>query len=259
MTVDPTQTSEPTTPPEEGQESAVPAQRGRFAADENGSRPFALYAVLGVGVAALLVLLAIIYFSSVDRGNPDQPICTAIGPADAQQAVMDGEISRIVVNYDKDISDSTDPKWGPVLSRLDYVDGRCGNLPQGIEKRDATTLVLGTILLYNETTNQPQVKIKLDGSGNLDASLFVTATSAPTITQTPIATSTPIPTTTIEVTSEAAGASPESPVHVATPSSTPAQWATPKASRAASPQVERRPTMTPLPTVTPFATRTPTP
>ncbi|MGI8486883.1 MAG: hypothetical protein ACR2OU_21820 [Thermomicrobiales bacterium] len=266
----------PNTPGKDDGEDVGRVKRGRFASDENGSRPFSLYAVLGLGVGALLVLLAIIYFSSMDRSNPEQPICTAIGPEAAQQAVMNGEVKRIVVNYDKSVDDPTDPKWGPVLSRIDYFDGGCGNLPQGIQARDATTLVLGTVLLYNETTNQPQVELKLVGSGNLNPSLFVTPTLEPTMTpvptMTPEVTPTQEPTATVATTPTAvpsveAAATPAatSITHVATTASSPAtsqaspvaspeptRKATPEASET-SPGVERIPT----PTVTPVKTKTP--
>lgn len=263
----------PNAPDETDPEDTGPPKRGRFASDENGSRPLSLYAVIGVGVGALLILLAIIYFSSRDRSNPDQPICTAIGPEAAQQAIRNGEVKRIVVNYDKGVDDPTDPKWGPVLSRIDYFDGGCGNLPQGIQARDDTTLVLGTVLLYNETTNQPQVELKLVGSGNLSPSLFVTPTPEPTIT--PIPTMTPEATPTREPTATAgttptirpggeAAATPAPTTPVATPSPATNQaspGASPKPTREASREATRDvfpPVVrTPTPTVTPTKTMTP--
>lgn len=286
MTDDPRQTPEsvppspanpppPDAPDEADPEDTGPPKRGRFASDENGSRPLSLYAVIGVGVGALLILLAIIYFSSMDRSNPDQPICTAIGPEAAQQAIRNGKVKRIVANYDKGVDDPTDPKWGPVLSRIDYVDGSCGNLPQGIQARDDTTLVLGTALLFNETTNQPQVTLKLVGSGDLSPSLFITPTPEPTIT--PIPTMTPEATPTREPTATAvatptlrpnveAAATPESTKSIATPSSSPASG---QASPAASPEptrdASREATADTFPwvertlTVAPTKTMTPTP
>jgi len=270
MTDDPRQTPEPIEPPQPPQQdpdAVNSARRGGFASNENGSRPFSLYAVLGLGVGALLVLLAIIYFSSMDRDNPDQPICTATSPSVAQEAVRDGKIRRIVVNYNKDIDDATDPKWGPVLSRIDYLDGGCGNLPQGIQQRDATTLVLGTVLLYNETTNQPQVEVKLVGSDSLSPSLFVMPTSEPTITpiptETPDVTSTPQPTATTQPTVVEA-ATPAPTGQNSTPAASPPLVVTPQATREASRVASPRPpadaSVSPrgdrFPTVIP--TRTPT-
>lgn len=168
-----------------------PRPRRRFGRRDDSGRPFSLYVVLGVGVASLLILLGIIYWTSLDRENPDRPICTTIDPDVAQAAILNGEINRVVVNYDNDVETATDPRWGPVLARLDYTDGRCGNLPQGIMSRDAITLVLGTIYLYNETTTQPQIEISLSGSDKLDAALFATPTPIPTATSEPTATTEP--------------------------------------------------------------------
>ncbi len=248
MTDDPKQIPEPTTTPEQDPEIVSSVRRGRFASNENGSRPFSLYAVLGLGVGALLVLLGIIYFSSMDRDNPDQPICTAISPAVAQEDVRDGKIKRIVVNYNKDIDDATDPKWGPVLSRIDYLDGGCGNLPQGIQERDAITLVLGTVLLYNETTNQPQVEIKLNGSDSLSPLLFMTPTLEPTTTpiptMTPEATSTPEPTATIQPTVMTTMLAPTPKSNQsATPAASSPIVVTPETSREVSPRTSPEPTV----------------
>lgn len=263
MTDDPRQIPEPTTAPEQDPEIVSSVRRGRFASNENGSRPFSLYAVLGLGVGALLVLLGIIYFSSMDRDNPDQPICTAISPAVAQEDVQDGKIKRIVVNYNKDIDDATDPKWGPVLSRIDYLDGGCGNLPQGIQERDAITLVLGTVLLYNETTNQPQVEIKLNGSDSLSPLLFMTPTLEPTITpiptMTPEITSTPEPTATIQPTvmTTMLAPTPQSNQR-ATPAASSPIVVTPETSREASPRASPEPMVDTSTSPSPQAGRFPT-
>ncbi|HEU0166055.1 MAG TPA: hypothetical protein VFQ54_13490 [Thermomicrobiales bacterium] len=229
--------------------------------DANG-RPFSLYLVLGLGVAALLVLLAIIYFSSVNNNNPEQPICTTIDPASAQQSVLQGDVKRVVVNYDKGVASATDPSWGPVLSRIDYTNGECGNLPQGIEQRNAITLVLGTIYLYNEITSEPQVEIKLAGSNSLSPALFETPTSAPTDTPVPTPTSsvaavtspvvmTPTPTA-------PAAATPPSPTGTPEPTATVPIVAEPGTPRSGTPVSSGSPAAGASPEV-PTATATPTP
>ncbi|MGB3307803.1 MAG: hypothetical protein WBA63_16570 [Thermomicrobiales bacterium] len=248
----------PATPEDESEnkDATVTPHRVRFAGKNGEGRSLSLYAVLGLGVGALLVLLAIIYFSALDRDNPEQPICTAIDPAAAQQAILDGDVKRVVVNYDKSAVEATDAHWGPVLARIDYVDGGCGNLPQGIAERNAMALVLGTIYLYNETTNQPQIEIKLQASDNLSSSLFTLPTQEPTAM--PPATATPE-----ETAATAEAPTPTAPVigpvlapgGAASPEAASTPAATPESSAAASPEASPRAEGTPAATAT--ATSTP--
>ena len=165
--------------------------------DRGQQRPRAVYVVLAIGVVSLLILLLVIYFSS-DRDLPEQPICTTVGVHDAQTAVLEGRISRITLAYDDTAAPPSADNWGPVLARLDYTDGQCANLPQGIERQDQIYLLLGTIVVFNDITESTQVEITYDRSTALDPSLFATPTLPPTMTpeptETPQPTATPSPT-----------------------------------------------------------------
>lgn len=154
-------------------------------------RPRAVYVVLAIGVVSLLVLLLVIYFSS-DRDLPDQPICTTVGVEEAQTAVLEGRISRVTLAYDDTAAPPSAENWGPVLARLDYTDGQCANLPQGILRQDDIYMLLGTIVVFNDITESTQVEIVYDRTTALDASLYATPTPPPT--PTPESTATPEPT-----------------------------------------------------------------
>lgn len=215
----------------------VPAEPGAGrgqAAQGDGNRSRSLYAVLGIGVASLLVLLGIIYFSATKRENPEQPICTAVTTDAAETAILAGEVHRIVVNYDNKVESPTDAQWGPVLARVDFVDGSCGNLPQGIVAKDEMARILGTAYMYNHVTTETQVEIVLRGTDTLNPSLLVLPTATPT--QTPVVTPTP--------------ATPASPIIIvvtATPEPTapPTSTPTPTETPAASPSPERTEPATP--------------
>lgn len=153
--------------------------------------------VLAIGVVSLLVLLLVIYFSS-DRDLPEQPICTTVSVDDAQTAVLEGRISRITVAYDDAAAPPSSRNWGPVLARLDYTDGQCANLPQGILRQDEIYMLLGTILVFNDITESTQVEIAYDRTTALDPSLFATPTVPPTATPEPTATPAPTATSTPE-------------------------------------------------------------
>lgn len=168
---------------------AEPATR-----DGDPGRPKAVYVVLAIGVVSLLVLLLVIYFSS-DRDLPEQPICTTVSVEDAQTAVLEGRISRITLAYDDTAAPPSASNWGPVLARLDYTDGQCANLPQGIMRQDEIYMLLGTITVFNDITESTQVEIAYDRTTALDASLFATPTVPPTPTPEPTATLEPTATT----------------------------------------------------------------
>jgi hypothetical protein len=199
---------------------------GRGRGPASGQRSRSLYAVLGIGVASLLVLLGIIYFSATKRENPEQPICTAVTTDRAEQGILAGDVRRIVVNYDNQIESSTDINWGPVLARIDYVDGSCGNLPQGIVAREEMSRILGTAYLYNQITTETQVEIILRGTDALNPSLFVTPTAEPTATPEPTSPPTEIPATPIVIV--------ETPTVAAT--ATPTATATGEPTERSSPQ-----------------------
>jgi hypothetical protein len=171
-----------------------------------GGRPLAVYGVLGLGVATLLILLAIIYFSSGDRDKPEQPTCVNITAIDTINAVHAGEVDKLTVNYDATGDAATSDRYGPVLAKVDFLNGQCGNLPQGVENLGQIYEVLGAIEFYNDTTEHSQVEIKKEQSEWLADSLFWTPTAIPT--ETPLPTETPIATEaiasppTVEPTSE---------------------------------------------------------
>ncbi|HWV23191.1 MAG TPA: hypothetical protein VNZ58_03300 [Thermomicrobiales bacterium] len=148
------------------------------------------YVVLAVGVIALLSLLLIIYFSS-DRNPPELPICTTVSAESARQAVLEGRISRITLAYDDMVTPPSAPDWGPVLARLDYTDGQCANLPQGIMNQNDIYTLLGAITVFNDITENAQVEIKYDRQTELSPSLFATPAPSPTPTLEPTATSEP--------------------------------------------------------------------
>ncbi len=167
----------------------------------NGSsqdgRPLSVYIILFGGVAALIVLLFVIYLSS-DRSIPDQPICSSVSVDQAQTAVLEGRIRGITVAYDDTVEPPSEPNWGPVLVRLSYTDGQCAILPQGITQQDRMFQLIGTITIYNDVTENQKVEIKYDRSTELDATLFATPTplppQAPTPSPTPEETDTATPT-----------------------------------------------------------------
>lgn len=208
-------------------DSVVGAVRTRLGARDSRGRPFAVYGVLFAGVATLLVLLVIVYFTATDRDRPDQPICTAIDPEAASIAIRDGQAERLTLAYDNDVLVATDNRFGPVLARLDYVNGQCANLPQGITSQSAIYTILGVIAFYNEATENTQVEIVYERSETLDGGLFVTPTPEPTATIVPSPTapatevtgSRPDPTPTERV-------APATPTE-ATPAASPATAATP--------------------------------
>lgn len=159
--------------------------------DENEGRPFSVYVILFGGVAALVILLFVVYLSS-DRSIPDQPICSTISVDEAQTAVLEGRIRGITIAYDDEAEPPSASNWGPVLVRISYNDGQCANLPQGITQQDRLYQLIGTIQVYNDITENQKVEIKYDRTTSLDESLYHTPTPIPTMT--------PEPTPTPEVT-----------------------------------------------------------
>jgi hypothetical protein len=228
---------EPTTPAPDSDSSV--ARAGEAAggggsstpAGREGGRPLAVYGVLVLGVATLLILLGIIYFSSGDRDRPEQPICTNLSASDVEQAVYEDRVERLTVNYDDTGDPRTGKRYGPVVSRVDFRDGQCAYLPQGVEAIDQTYQVLGAIEFYNDTTENSQVEIVKERSDILTDSLFWTSTPLPTETliptETPIVTETPTPEATATPTEDTTG--PATPDVVASPETegTPEAAATP--------------------------------
>lgn len=147
--------------------------------DDGEGRPLSVYVILFGGVAALVILLFVVYLSS-DRSIPDQPICSTISVDKAQDAVLEGRIRGITIAYDDEAEPPSAEAWGPVLVRLSYNDGQCANLPQGITQQDRLYQLIGTIQVYNDITENQKVEIKYDRTTSLDESLFYTPTPIPT-------------------------------------------------------------------------------
>lgn len=184
----------PGTPDEPG-DDAVGSWRDALRKRDSKGRPMAVYAILGAAVASLIGLMLIVYFWSADRDRPEQPICTTISAAQAQEAVLDGKVEVFTLVASSDIETPTANGWGPVLARLDYADGQCGYLPQGVQHQTELFAILGTITYYNETTEGAQLDVKYTEQTDLDAVLFQTPTMA--VTETPTVTepaATPEPT-----------------------------------------------------------------
>ena len=178
---------------------AMISLRRRLASRDAQGRPLSVYAVLALGVATLLVLLLVVYFSSADRDRADQPICTTIQPEQAELAVRDGTARRLTIAYDDEVEIPTNRRWGPVLARLDYANGQCANLPQGIVNQGDVYAIVGVIDVYNETTENPRVEIIYERSSTLDEELFAlpTPTAPPTVVSTPAPTIAPTPDPTV--------------------------------------------------------------
>lgn len=198
------ETSEPATP-ETDTETASDKPVGRHSHSkqkhhqEESGRPKSVYAILFGGVALLVVLLVVIYLSS-DRSIPDAPICTSVTADYAQKAVLEGRIRGATLAYDDAAEPPSAPNWGPVLMRLNYTDGQCAVLPQGIMHQQDLYRVIGTIQVYNDITENQKIEIKYDRATALDESLYHTPTPVPTNTPvpspTPMETPTPRPTMT---------------------------------------------------------------
>lgn len=195
-----------------------------------GHRPLSVYGVLIIGVATLLVLLAVIYFTATDQDQPP-PICSAIDVAQAEQAIRAGEVERLTVVYDETERVPTSGRWGPVLARLEYANGRCANLPQGISAQGGIFALAGLIGFYNTSAESQSVDISYERQADLPASLFETPTPVPTATVAPTATIPPTATLTAPATPVEA----ETETPVDTPTVTVPLPATPQASPGGTP------------------------
>ncbi len=180
-----------------------------------GHRPLSVYGVLVIGVATLLLLLAIIYFTATDRNKEQQRVCLAVDSADAVEAIKQGRVDHLTVVVDGEERTPTNPRFGPVLGRIDYVDGQCANLPQGIDGQSDLYYILGVVQIYNHETDGRQVEVRVDRNAELPAQLFTTPTVPATAT--PPATPSPTPTAPVETPAATPPASPA----VASPAATP--------------------------------------
>ncbi len=194
---------------------------------DGGGRSSFVYIVVGIVALTLTVLLAIIYFSASEREKTSPPICTDIALEAAERAILEGDVERLTIVYDEAPVTPTSDRYGPVLAKLDFTDGTCSNLPQGVAHQDVVYTVAGVIAFYNQDTEEQKVEVVYQKSANLREDLFLpptaTATLPPTVAPTELAppspTSPPLPG---EVATPAASASPmASPVPAEVPTATP--------------------------------------
>jgi hypothetical protein len=196
-----------------------------------GQRPLSVYGVLIIGVATLLVLLAVIYITATDQDQPP-PICSTIDVTQAEQAIRAGEIERLTVVYDATERVPTSGRWGPVLARLEYANGQCANLPQGIGEQRGVLALIGLIDFYNTSAESQSVDIAYERQADLPAALFETPTPPPTATLLPTATLPPTAPSTLPGTPVEA----ETRVPAAPPTVTAPIRATPEASPGGTPR-----------------------
>ncbi len=192
---------------------------------DGGGRSSFVYIVVGIVALTLTVLLAIIYFSASEREKTSPPICTDIALEAAERAILEGDVERLTIVYDEAPVTPTSDRYGPVLAKLDFTDGTCSNLPQGVAHQDVVYTVAGVIAFYNQDTEEQKVEVVYQKSANLREDLFLppTATLPPTVAPTepapPSPTSPPLPG---EVATPAASASPmASPVPAEASTATP--------------------------------------
>lgn len=178
---------------------------------DGGGRSSFVYIVVGIVALTLTVLLAIIYFSASERERTSPPICTDIALDRAERAILSGEVERLTIVYDETPLTPTSDRYGPVLAKLDFTDGTCSNLPQGVARQDVVYTVAGVIAFYNENTEAQKVDVVYQKSSNLRDDLFLPPTVPATATAMP--TETPAPT---EV------ATPRTPAPAASPMASPA-------------------------------------
>lgn len=178
---------------------------------DGGGRSSFVYIVVGIVALTLTVLLAIIYFSASERERTSPPICTDIALERAERAILSGEVERLTIVYDETPLTPTSDRYGPVLAKLDFTDGTCSNLPQGVARQDVVYTVAGVIAFYNENTEAQKVDVVYQKSSNLRDDLFLPPTVPATATAMP--TETPAPT---EV------ATPRTPAPAASPMASPA-------------------------------------
>jgi hypothetical protein len=200
---------------------------GRLASG-GGNRSSFVYLVVGVVALVLLILLAIVYFSASERERTSPPICTDITLQRAERAVLGGEVERLTIVYDETPRTPTSDRYGPVLAKLDFTDGSCSNLPQGVANQEVVYTIAGVIAFYNENTEEQKVEVVYQ-TGTLADELFARPTEPPTVTPTPEPTTPP--------TATATPTAPATEAPSPTAPATPAGRGTPVASPIASPAV----------------------
>ncbi len=144
-----------------------------------GGRPLMVYIVLFAGAATLLLLLAVVWISATNNDDDEAEICTEIAPAEAQAAVLDGQVRRVRVLVDQD--QPVDTLTGIVL---ELKDDACRQTPQGADTRAELFRVLGAVQLYNHFNEEDGVGIAYTQQ---DIQRELLATSVPVPSETPTA------------------------------------------------------------------------
>ena len=191
-------------------------------------RPLIVYLVLIAGGATLLLLLAIVWISATQNGGDRPQFCSPITALEAQQAILDGQVERMIVLVDEE-----SPLTGLTGMRLELLDETCREPLQGADVRDDLYQIIGAAEFFN-TFGEQRVRISYQRQ-DIPAELLSTSTPTPTATLPP--TETPTPT--------------ETPL--VTPTDTPTE--TPSATETATPVPA---TPVPADTETPTATATAT-
>ena len=222
----------PAAPHDEPEEFPVDRLRRRLGR-RMGGRPLMVYVVLFAGAATLLLLLAVVWISSRSDGDGEAEICTEIAPAEAQAAVLDGQVRRIRVLVDQD--QPVETLTGIVL---ELRDDACRQTPQGADRRAELFGVLGAVQLYNQFNEETEVDIAYTQQ-DIQRELLATSTPVPTATATVAPAS---PTIAVVDTSP----STETPVATATEPASTVPVSTVPAGAAASPTIA-----TPEPTSSP--------
>ncbi|MEJ7762757.1 MAG: hypothetical protein WKF80_08180 [Thermomicrobiales bacterium] len=184
----------------------APLDRIRARLDDRiGGRPVSAYAVLVAGALVLCVLLTIILSTSGDDDPGTARTCYQQPDVQiAKDDVLSGAIERVRVIVPEDR-----PDFGVAFMELDYVDGSCYTLPQGVIGQDNAFLILGALETYNRTTDQRRVEVNWEEDAVPTNVLF---TPTPPATTAPAATRTPVPTWTVVPSATAPVALPGSPV-----------------------------------------------
>ena len=159
-----------------------------------GGRPLMVYLVLFAGAGALLVLLMVVWISATGGGDEETPICLDITSADAQTAILAGEVQRVDIVVDRE-----NPESGPTAVQLEMTDKSCRRLPTGADNSNDAYQVIGVVYVYNSTGDQ-RIRIHTKRE-DVPAEFLVTSTPIPTETATLAPTipptDTPIPTVTV--------------------------------------------------------------
>ena len=113
-----------------------------------GGRPLSAYGVLLAGFVVLLGLLAVVFLTSVGEDDRDDgPVCFEAQLDRFREQLYAGEVRRIRVVVPEERRE-----FGVARVRIDYLDGKCADLPQGYAGRDAADQALDMVTTYNQTS-----------------------------------------------------------------------------------------------------------